>query len=69
MGSVILIKLSMIQYLFGIKNIRQTIKEIKVNIVYRLFLGLSLKYPVQHLGKTLLDGSKDQNSLKKIVKF
>ncbi|MDO0896532.1 transposase, partial [Enterococcus sp. B1E4] len=40
---ILLIKLPMIQYLFGIKSMRQTIKEIEVNIAYRWFLGLSLE--------------------------
>lgn len=34
---VILIKLPLIQYLFGIKSMRQTIKEIQVNNAYRWF--------------------------------
>lgn len=45
---ILLIKLPMIQYLFGIKSMRQTIKKIEVNIAYRWFLGLSLEYPVPH---------------------
>jgi transposase len=40
---VLLIKLPMIQYLFGIKSMRQTIKEIEVNNAYRWFLGLGLE--------------------------
>ena len=36
---VLLIKLPMIQYLFGIKSMRQSIKEIEVNNAYRWFLG------------------------------
>ena len=35
---VILIKLVFIQYLYGIKSMRQTIKEIEVNVAYRWFL-------------------------------
>jgi transposase len=45
---VILIKLPLIQYLFGIKSMRQTIKEIQVNNAYRWFLGLDLTDPVPH---------------------
>ena len=37
---VVLIKIAVIQYMFGIKSMRQTIKEIEVNIAYRWFLGL-----------------------------
>ena len=32
---VVLIKIAVIQYMFGIKSMRQTIKEIEVNIAYR----------------------------------
>jgi transposase len=45
---VLLIKLPMIQYLFGIKSMRQTIKEIEVNNAYRWFLGLGLEDAVPH---------------------
>ena len=37
---VTLIKIPIIQYLFGIRSMRQTIKEIEVNMAYRWFLGL-----------------------------
>ena len=36
---VTLIKIPMIQYLYGIRSMRQTIKEIEVNLAYRWFLG------------------------------
>ncbi|EUJ33306.1 transposase, partial [Listeria floridensis FSL S10-1187] len=36
---VVLIKLVLIQYLFGIRSMRQTIKEIETNVAYRWFLG------------------------------
>ena len=39
---VVLIKIPLIQYLYGIKSMRQTIKEIEVNVAYRWFLGLDL---------------------------
>ncbi len=35
MDPVTLIKIPMIQYLYGIKSMRQTIKEIEVNVTYR----------------------------------
>ena len=38
---VVLIKIVMIQYLFGIPSMRQTIREIEVNIAYRWFIGYS----------------------------
>ena len=37
---VTLIKIPIIQYMYGIKSMRQTIKEIEVNVAYRWFLGL-----------------------------
>ena len=40
---VVLIKIQLIQCLFGIKSMRQTIKDIEVNIAYRWFLGLGIK--------------------------
>lgn len=45
---VILIKIQLIQCLFGIKSMRQTIKDIEVNIAYRWFLGLGIKEKVPH---------------------
>ena len=45
---VILIKIPLIQYLYGIKSMRQTIKEIEVNVAYRWFLGLEMYDPVPH---------------------
>ena len=45
---VTLIKIPIIQYLYGIKSMRQTIKEIEVNAAYRWFLGLDLMDKVPH---------------------
>ena len=45
---VVLIKIPIIQYMFGIKSMRQTIKEIEVNVAYRWFLGLGFHDPVPH---------------------
>ncbi len=45
---VMLIKIPLIQYLYGIKSMRQTIKEIQVNVAYRWFLGLGLTQKVPH---------------------
>ena len=39
MDPVMLIKIPFIQYLYGIRSMRQTIKEIEVNVAYRWFLG------------------------------
>jgi transposase len=48
MDPVTLIKIPFIQYLYGIRSMRQTIKEIEVNVAYRWFLGLELNEPVPH---------------------
>lgn len=45
---ITLIKIPFIQYLFGIPSMRQTIKEIEVNVAYRWFLGIGLTEPVPH---------------------
>jgi len=45
---VVLVKMVLIQYLFGIRSMRQTVKEIEVNVAYRWFLGLGLSDPVPH---------------------
>lgn len=45
---VVLIKIVMIQYIFGIKSMRQTIKEIEVNIAYRWYLGYGMTEPIPH---------------------
>jgi transposase len=45
---VMLIKMVLIQHLFGIRSLRQTVKEIEVNLAYRWFLGLGIDTPVPH---------------------
>ena len=45
---VSLFKIIFIQYLFGIRSMRQTIREIEVNVAYRWFIGYSLTEPVPH---------------------
>ena len=48
MDPVMLIKIPFIQYLYGIKSMRQTCKEIEVNVAYRWFLGLDMMDKVPH---------------------
>ena len=48
MDPVMLIKLPFIQYLYGIKSMRRTVKEIEVNVAYRWFLGLEMMDSVPH---------------------
>lgn len=45
---VVLIKLVFIQYLFGVRSMRQTIKEVETNVAYRWFLGYSFEDNVPH---------------------
>ncbi|MDM5225015.1 IS1182 family transposase [Cytobacillus sp. NJ13] len=45
---VILIKLTLIQYTFGIRSMRQTIEELKTNMAYRWFLGYGFHDKVPH---------------------
>ena len=45
---VTLIKIPMIQYLYGIRSMRQTVKDIEVNVAYRWFLGLDFFDDVPH---------------------
>jgi len=45
---VVLVKMVLIQHLYGIRSLRQTVKEIEVNIAYRWFLHLNLSTPIPH---------------------
>lgn len=45
---VSLFKIVFIQYIYGIRSMRQTIKEIEVNNAYRWFIGYDLMEPIPH---------------------
>lgn len=45
---VVLVKMELISYLFGIRSDRRLVEEIRVNLAYRWFLGLSMEDPVPH---------------------
>ncbi|BDH62954.1 transposase [Lysinibacillus sp. PLM2] len=45
---VVLFKMTFIQYTFGIRSMRQTIKEIETNMAYRWFLGFGFHTEVPH---------------------
>ncbi len=69
MDPVTLIKLPFIQYLYGIRSMRQTIKEIDVNVAYRWFLGLSMHEAPPHFstfGKNYTRRFKDTNLFEQI---
>ena len=69
MDPVVLIKIPFIQYLYGIRSMRQTIKEIEVNVAYRWFLGLEMQEPVPHFstfGKNYTRRFKDTDLFEQI---
>ncbi|MCB6203994.1 IS1182 family transposase [Extibacter muris] len=69
MDPVTLIKIPLIQYLYGIPSMRKTIKEIEVNVAYRWFLGLDLRGPVPHFttfGKNYTRRFKDSDLFEQI---
>jgi len=45
---IVLFKIVLLQYTFGIRSMRQTIKEIEVNMAYRWFLGYGMTEAVPH---------------------
>ena len=45
---VILVKIVLIWHLFGLRSLRQTLKEIQVNLAYRWFLGFGIDTTVPH---------------------
>jgi len=66
---VILFKIMFLSYIFGIRSIRQTIKEIQVNMAYRWFLGLNITDPVPHfttISKNYVRRFKDTNVFEEI---
>lgn len=69
MDPVMLIKIPFIQYLYGIRSMRQTIKEIEVNVAYRWFLGLDMMDKVPHFstfGKNYTRRFKDTDLFEQI---
>ena len=46
--AAVLVKMVMIQHLFGIRSLRQTVQEIEVNLAYRWFLGFGIDTTVPH---------------------
>lgn len=69
MDPVMLIKIPFIQYLYGIKSMRQTVKEIEVNVAYRWFLGLDMMDKVPHFstfGKNYSRRFKDTDLFEQI---
>lgn len=66
---VVLFKIVLIQYTFGIRSMRQTIKEIEVNMAYRWFLGYGMTERTPHFttfGKNYLRRFADTDIFEKI---
>ena len=68
---VSLFKIVFIQYLFGIRSMRQTIKEIEVNMAYRWFIGYDINEKVPHFstfGKNYTRRFKNTDVFERIFK-
>jgi len=68
---VVLFKIVFIQFLFGIKSMRQTIKEIEVNNAYRWFLGYGFTEQIPHFstfGKNYVRRYKETDVFEQIFK-
>jgi transposase len=66
---VVLFKIILVRYIFGIRSIRQTIKEIEVNMAYRWFLGYGMTERIPHFttfGKNYERRFADSNIFEKI---
>jgi transposase len=66
---VVLIKMVLLQYLFGIRSMRQTIKEIETNVAYRWFLGYGFSEKIPHFstfGKNYVRRFKDTDLFEQI---
>ena len=66
---VVLIKMMFIQYVFGIRSMRQTIKEIETNVAYRWFFGFGFYTEVPHFstfGKNYVRRFKDTDLFEQI---
>ncbi len=72
MDPVMLIKTPFIQYLYGIRSMRQTVKEIEVNVAYRWFLGMEMMDKVPHFstfGKNYSRRFKDTGLFEQIFSY
>lgn len=66
---VVLIKLLMLQALYGIKSMRQTISDAEVNIAYRWFLGYGFQEKIPHfstIGKNYERRFKESDLFEKL---
>jgi len=66
---VVLFKIVFIQYIFGIKSMRQTISEIQTNVAYRWFIRYGLNEQIPHfttVGKNYVRRFKDTDIFERI---
>lgn len=66
---VVLFKIVLVQYIFGIKSMRQTIAEIQTNNAYRWFIGYGLNEQIPHFttfGKNYVRRFKDTDIFEQI---
>ena len=66
---VVLFKMTFVQYVFGIRSMRQTIKEIETNVAYRWFLGFGFHTEVPHFstfGKNYVRRFQDSDIFEQI---
>ena len=66
---VVLLKIVMIQYMFDIRSMRETIRQIQVNAAYRWYIGYDLNEPVPHFstfGKNYTRRFKDTGLFERV---
>lgn len=66
---VVLIKIAMLQYIFGIPSMRKKIREIEVDFAYRWYLGYGMHEEIPHFstfGKNYSRRFKDTDLFEKI---
>lgn len=66
---VVLFKIVLVQYTFGIKSMRQTIAEIQTNNAYRWFIGYGLSEQIPHFttfGKNYVRRFKDTDIFERV---
>lgn len=45
---VVLVKMTLLQHLYGIRSMRQPVREVDMNIAYRWFIGYDIDTPIPH---------------------
>jgi len=66
---VVLFKIALLQYTFGIRSMRQTIREIEVNMAYRWYLGYGMTEAIPHFstfGKNYVRRFADSDIFEKL---